>query len=81
MISIDKDRTVCKSIEFLCTLENKPTFFCNGGDVTENNRCPEEDICKKNNIELVYGFGDKIQSSTWILEKSVKDAMKNMNLE
>jgi len=78
MISIDQDRTVCKSIEYLCTFLDKPTIFCNGGDVTENNKCPEEDICKKNGIELIYGLGDKIQSSTLILEKSVINAYKNL---
>ena len=60
---------ICNSNEY-----HKPTHFANGGDVTTNSKCPEEDICIKNNIKLLYGLGDKIQSSSWILEKSVKDA-------
>lgn len=74
-LSIDTDRTVCKTIEWLCeNAEHKPTHFCNGGDVTPNSPCPEEVVCKKNGIELVYGLGDKVQSSSWILDKSVKTA-------
>jgi len=64
--SIDTDRTVCKTLE-IC--EPKPTYFCNGGD-QNNNSIPETDICKKLNIELRDGFGKKIQSSSWLLEKS-----------
>jgi D-beta-D-heptose 7-phosphate kinase/D-beta-D-heptose 1-phosphate adenosyltransferase len=74
MISIDTDRTVCKSIEWLCNNKKKPTHFANGGDVNVNNKCPEEQVCVMYGINLLYGLGDKIQSSSWILEKSVKEA-------
>lgn len=78
-LSIDKDRTVCATIEWLCNnAEHKPTHFCNGGDVTPNSPCPEESVCNKHGIELVYGLGDKVQSSSWILDKSVKDAYEIM---
>jgi len=74
-LSIDTDRTVCKTIEWLCeNAEHKPTHFCNGGDVTPDAPCPEEVVCKRHGIELVYGLGDKVQSSSWILDKSVKQA-------
>jgi D-beta-D-heptose 7-phosphate kinase/D-beta-D-heptose 1-phosphate adenosyltransferase len=74
-LSIDRDRTVRETIEWLCdNAEFKPTHFCNGGDVTPNSPCPEEASCRKHGIELVYGLGDKIQSSSWILDKSVKEA-------
>tara|TARA_Y100000589_G_C26865879_1_gene511883 strand:+ start:258 stop:674 length:417 start_codon:yes stop_codon:yes gene_type:complete len=62
--SIDTDRTVCKTLE---TLEPKPDYFCNGGD-QNNNTIPEIDICKKRGIELRDGFGDKIQSSSWLIK-------------
>lgn len=76
VLSIDTDRTVCKTIEMLCNSEGfkYPTHFANGGDVTSMSHCPEENICKKYGINLVYGLGDKIQSSSWILEKSIKEA-------
>ena len=53
-ISIDKDRTVCESIRFI--YEN-------------NNSIPEAPTCKELNIELIDGLGDKIQSSSWLLNK------------
>ena len=64
--SIDLDRTVCKTLE---TVVPKPDYFCNGGD-QNNNTIPEVEICKKRNIELRDGFGDKIQSSSWLIQKS-----------
>ena len=64
--SIDTDRTVCKTLE---TLEPKPDYFCNGGD-QNNNTIPETEICNKVGIELRDGFGDKIQSSSWLIKGS-----------
>jgi D-beta-D-heptose 7-phosphate kinase/D-beta-D-heptose 1-phosphate adenosyltransferase len=61
--SIDLDRTVCKTLE---TVDPKPDFFCNGGD-QNNNTIPEVDICNKSGIQLKDGFGDKIQSSSWLI--------------
>jgi D-beta-D-heptose 7-phosphate kinase/D-beta-D-heptose 1-phosphate adenosyltransferase len=80
ILSIDDDRTVCKTIQMLCDSEfyAKPTHFANGGDVTTESSCPENDVCNINDITLVYGLGDKIQSSSWILEKSVKEAYQAM---
>jgi D-beta-D-heptose 7-phosphate kinase/D-beta-D-heptose 1-phosphate adenosyltransferase len=78
-LSIDKDRTVNKTIQMICdTEEAKPTHCLNDGDVTENNKSPEEEVCKKNGIEMVYAGNDKIQSSSWILEASVKKAYEVM---
>jgi D-beta-D-heptose 7-phosphate kinase/D-beta-D-heptose 1-phosphate adenosyltransferase len=62
------DRTVCKTLE---KVEPKPTFFCNGGD-QNNNSIPEADICNKLGIILLDGFGDKIQSSSWLINKLKK---------
>jgi cytidyltransferase-like protein len=62
--SIDTDRTVCETLR---TVEPKPTYFCNGGD-QNNNTIPEGDICKERGIELRDGFGDKIQSSSWLIK-------------
>ena len=64
--SIDTDRTVCKTLE---TVEPKPDYFCNGGD-QNNNTIPEGEVCNKRNIELRDGFGDKIQSSSWLIKGS-----------
>lgn len=57
-LSIDKDKTVCASLEFL-----KPDIFANGGD-RSTKEVPETSICKKYNIEMIDGLGDKIRSSS-----------------
>ena len=62
--SIDTDRTVC---ETLATINPIPHFFCNGGD-QNNNTIPETAICNSRGIELRDGFGDKIQSSSWLIK-------------
>ena len=80
ILSIDKDRTVCETIKMICNMAKRgqnyymPTHFANGGDVTSKSKCPEEPICKANKVCLVYGLCDKIQSSSWIIEDSVKKA-------
>lgn len=61
--SIDTDRTVCKTLE---SATPRPTFFCNGGDQS-NNSIPEADICQQLGIILRDGFGEKIQSSSWLI--------------
>ena len=64
--SIDTDRTVCETLR---TVEPKPHYFCNGGD-QNNNTIPEGPICAERGIELRDGFGDKIQSSSWLIKGS-----------
>ena len=66
VMSIDTDRTVCETLR---NVEPKPTYFCNGGD-QNNNTIPEGIICKERNIECLDGFGEKIQSSSWLIAKS-----------
>jgi glycerol-3-phosphate cytidylyltransferase/D-beta-D-heptose 7-phosphate kinase/D-beta-D-heptose 1-phosphate adenosyltransferase len=69
-LSIDKDRTVCETIKQI-HLELSSIYnlaFANGGD--QNNRSiPEVPICQELGIELIDGLGDKIQSSSWLLNK------------
>jgi D-beta-D-heptose 7-phosphate kinase/D-beta-D-heptose 1-phosphate adenosyltransferase len=69
IISIDKDRTVCKSIVHLSKKYGAKydLGFANGGD-QDNNSIPEAPICKEYGIELIDGLGDKIQSSSWLLK-------------
>lgn len=68
-LSIDQDRTVCASIatihqQFGAEYE---LGFANGGD-QNNNSIPEAPICSQLGIQLIDGLGDKIQSSSWLLE-------------
>ena len=57
-LSVDKDKTVCKSLEQI-----KPDIFANGGD-RKNYEIPESTICKKYNIQIIDGLGEKIRSSS-----------------
>ena len=69
-LSIDEDRTVCKTIEKIA-LDFGGEYelsFANGGD-QNNNTIPERLICDQMGITLVDGLGDKIQSSSWLLKK------------
>ena len=59
-LSIDKDKSICKSLEYL-----KPNIFANGGDRSLE-EIPETAVMKKHNIEMVDGLGEKIRSSSEI---------------
>ena len=64
MLSIDKDKSVCKSLELI-----KPDIFAKGGDRTKDN-IPEVGVCEKLDIEMVFNVGGgKIQSSSWLFDK------------
>jgi len=69
-LSIDKDRTVVESIRLIYNqFADKFHFtFANGGD-QNNNICPERLICEELDIKLLDGLGQKIQSSSWLLNK------------
>jgi len=65
VLSIDKDKTVCKSLELV-----KPDIFAKGGDRTLDN-IPEVPVCEKLGIKMVFGVGGgKIQSSAWLIKKN-----------
>ncbi len=59
-LSIDKDKTQCKSLEYL-----KPDIFAKGGD-RMSDEIPESNICHQLGIQIVDGLGDKIRSSSEI---------------
>jgi D-beta-D-heptose 7-phosphate kinase/D-beta-D-heptose 1-phosphate adenosyltransferase len=70
ILSIDQDRTVCKTIEKIAQDfgTDYELSFANGGD-QNNNTIPERSICDRLGISLFDGLGDKIQSSSWLLKK------------
>jgi cytidyltransferase-like protein len=70
ILSIDKDRTQCETLKKLYLTLNSfyQLAFANGGD-QNNESIPESSICKELGIELIEGLGDKIQSSSWLLNK------------
>lgn len=67
-ISIDKDRTVRESLKHLYSIFGleRQLCFANGGDQT-NESIPEAEVCNELGIQLIDGLGDKIQSSSWLL--------------
>jgi cytidyltransferase-like protein len=69
-LSIDQNRTVCATIKHIYEQMSNDydIAFANGGD-QNNNSIPEVPICQELGIELLDGLGDKIQSSSWLLNK------------
>ena len=71
VVAIDKDnRQVDKSIKMIYELykdEFQNFIFSNGGDQTQFT-IAEGKICSELGIEMVFGLGDKIQSSSWLLK-------------
>ena len=57
-LSIDEDKTVCATLQKI-----KPDIFANGGD-RKNYEIPESVICKKYDIKIIDGLGEKIRSSS-----------------
>ena len=71
IISVDEDRTVSETLRVLYTksISSDPKqrlIFANGGDQT-NESIPESQICDRLNIKMIDGLGDKIQSSSWLI--------------
>ena len=68
-LSIDKDPTVKMSLEKIHSNlgTNYELYFANGGDQS-NKSISEVKICKKLNIGLIDGLGEKIQSSSWLFK-------------
>ena len=70
ILSVDEDRTVCATLEKIAKEfgQSHGLVFANGGD-QNNETIPERTICDKMGITLIDGLGDKIQSSSWLLDK------------
>lgn len=70
VLSIDQDKTVCKTLEFIYNkyYHKYQFYFANGGDQSIDN-IPELKTCQMLGINLLDGLGKKIQSSSWLLNK------------
>ena len=70
LISIDKDKTQIETLKYIYSKYGKfwDLHFVNGGD-QNNDTIPESVICNELGITLVDGVGDKVQSSSWLLNK------------
>ena len=73
VLSIDQDRTVCATLNMIAEKygHKYQLAFANGGD-QNNETIPEREICNETGIKLIDGLGDKIQSSSWLLEDKNK---------
>ena len=61
----DDDDTVCETLKDL-----RPTMFANGGDRKGDN-VPEVAVCEELSIQMLWNVGgDKVQSSSWLVDKS-----------
>ena len=69
-LAVDSDRTVCETIKQIHKMQSQEydLAFANGGD-QNNTSIPERPICMELDIELLDGLGEKIQSSSWLLNK------------
>ena len=70
-LSIDQDRTVCETIRMIANEfgANYELGFANGGD-QNNDTIPERSICEEMDVALIDGLGDKIQSSSRLLNNN-----------
>ena len=64
----DQDGTVCKTLEAL-----RPHIFAKGGDRVETNMPKSElEVCDRLGIRIVYGVGEKINSSSGLVENAAR---------
>ena len=70
LISIDQDSTQNQTLRLLYDRfsDTWDLNFANGGDQT-NETIPASVTCNELGITLIDGLGDKIQSSSWLLNK------------
>jgi len=70
IIAIDKNREVAKTVQLIYET-HKDSYdkfiFANGGDQLTHS-ISEKSMCDKLGIEMIFGMGDKIQSSSWLLK-------------
>jgi len=68
LISIDKDKSVCKSIKSIANSHKEDEIiFAKGGD-RFSYEIPEAQICEDFNIKIIDKLGKKIQSSSELLK-------------
>lgn len=66
----DLDTSVTRELNSI-----RPHIFCNGGDRTidNSNSTPEDDICNRLGIKMIFGVGgSKIQSSSKLVQNQIQ---------
>ncbi len=64
LVSIDDDRSVNRSIEFIHKFLKADKYLFTNGGYQFGDSILEKELCNRLGIELVDGLGDKIQSSS-----------------
>jgi len=74
LISSDRDRTQCYTLQQFHDMfsDKYDLAFANGGD-QNNDTISEREVCERLGIELLDGLGDKIQSSSWLLNQHIQN--------
>lgn len=66
----DEDGSVCQTLAHL-----QPDIFAKGGDRVKDD-IPEAVTCREHGIEIIDGLGQKIQSSSDLVERSQHDELE-----
>lgn len=69
-VAFDENRMVSRTLERIYEMysdEFDKFIFTNGGDQTAET-IGEREVCERLGIEMVFGLGEKIQSSSWLLK-------------
>ena len=74
LISNDKDKTQCYTLQQFHDMfsDKYDLAFANGGD-QNNDTISEREVCERLGIELLDGLGDKIQSSSSLLNQHIQN--------
>jgi len=78
IMNIDEDGTCARTIEKMVAENLKPDIFAKGGDRIPSNMPQNElDTCSRLGIEIAYGCGDLLNSSSNMVERILQ--IKNIN--
>lgn len=73
----DQDRSVCNTLaEIQKKYSDDELIFANGGDRKDDN-IPEYAFCEEKDIGMIFNIGgEKIQSSSWLVDKQKEQEKK-----
>lgn len=75
--AIDEDQTVCKTLELVRVRYPDDTiFFLKGGD-RKKEEIPEAEVCNRLGIQIIDGMGDKIRSSSDIIQEAAHECSRD----
>jgi glycerol-3-phosphate cytidylyltransferase/D-beta-D-heptose 7-phosphate kinase/D-beta-D-heptose 1-phosphate adenosyltransferase len=67
VLAVDEDPPVIETLKLIAEMHPQHDLvFANGGDRDSTKVIPESEICQELGIEIVWGLGDKVDSSTRI---------------